>query len=700
MFLRLLLALCALTLASPAAWANPVRTERTTAWLISEDNALVPGTTQWLAVRLELKQGWHTYWLNPGDTGEALQLGWTMPQGLATGAIAWPFPRSIPVGPLANIGYTGEAVFLVPVTTARDVPLGQDIELEAAARWLVCEEICVPEEARLALTLPVAGESAHNPLWRDQFSTARAHLPRAEPVRAEYRKTGARLSIQIHEESFKRQIIDSAHFFPFDDGVVRYAQPQRLSFHEAGATLELAAAKAFALAPDASLQGVLVVEDKNGSQRAYTLDAAPAAAATGATLPVSIWTAIGLALLGGLLLNFMPCVLPILALKAVDVAGLAGRSPAIARNAALAYAAGILVSVLALAAAMLILRVGGTLVGWGFQLQSPAVVLLLAYVTFTVGLALSGFIDVGSTLQRFGDRAGQRLGGGSFATGLLAVVLASPCTVPFMATALGFALVAPPSTALVIFLALGVGLAAPALALAAFPASGRLLPRPGPWLPRFKSLMAFPLYATAGWLVSILSVEAGRPGVMAALGGAVLIAFAAWLWRDAPDPARPSRARLLSVALCLATALSLPWILAPVGRALGPARATSATADWSPEAVATLRAQGRSVFVNFTADWCLTCKVNESLVLSTASVQRAFTEQGVHVLTADWTGHDPVIGAALAAYGRAGIPVYVLYPPAGQGEARFLPTLLTKQVVFDALASLNSPSPQRDARAP
>lgn len=695
----LILAGVLLMVGMTGALANPVRSERSAAWLLSEDTALKPGSTQWLAFRLEMAPGWHTYWRNPGDSGAPLMLDWTLPAGLSVGALEWPYPKKVPVGPLTDIGYHGSPTFLVPLEVDPALADGE-LSVSLLARWLICKAICVPEEARLSLVLPVrSGPSSANPLWQDVFREARTRLPVPSPYPVTLARTGNRLSLLLADPALAEGRITRAEFFPDEGGVVRMSQPQRLHLGGEGLRLDLIAVDREAPAPGRSLTGVLVIEEDAGGApltRALTVAAAPSAGPPG--IGIGFWPALGFALLGGLLLNLMPCVLPVLALKAIDIAGRSGQSLAAGRAAALAYGGGVIASMLCLAGLLLALRAGGVLIGWGFQLQEPIVVALLAYVMLVVGLALSGVVTLGTSLQRLGGRLAQGGAPGSFATGVLAVVLASPCTVPFMAAALGFALVAPVPTALAIFAALGIGLALPALAMAALPRSAALLPRPGPWLASFKALMAFPLYATAGWLVSIVGAEAGSPGVLQTLMGGVLIAFALWLIGRRPAAER-SGVRRGGAALGLVAALALAATLPGTpGERAALAPALAGAEPWSPARIRALQAEGRPVFLTFTADWCVTCKVNETVVLPRAAVREAFAAQGVALLVADWTRRDPAITEALAAYGRAGVPLYLLYPPGPGSAPEVLPAILTERAILEAVARLGAGSPEREGK--
>ncbi|WP_208112019.1 protein-disulfide reductase DsbD family protein [Zavarzinia compransoris] len=653
------------------AGAAPVKTENAEAELIAEGVA-VPGGTVTVALRLKARPGWHTYWLNPGDTGLPTTIAWTLPAGAGAGPIQWPLPKALPVGPLMNYGYEGEVWLLTEIAVPAAFA-GESLALAARADWLICAEICVPEGADLSLTVPVGPAPAADPAHVLNFERTRALLPLPLPEPLVASRAGAALEILLPESLQAR----AARFFPAEEDVVVAAEPQPLEGSRLSARLEPR------FAGD-RLRGVLVLESA-GWTRAFTVDAAIAGAAPGPAAPGRVAPpaapAIGLplallfAFVGGLILNLMPCVLPVLSIKVLSLAGHRDG----ARGQGLAYTAGVLVCFLALAGGLIALRAGGEAIGWGFQLQSPVVIGLLAYLFFGLGLWMLDIVSFGNRLMGAGEGLTRRGGlAGSFGTGLLAAVVATPCTAPFMGAALGFALTRPAAEALAIFLVLGLGLSAPFLLVSFVPALGRLLPRPGGWMVRLKKILAFPLFGSAVWLLWVLSVQTGAVAVATAGSGLLLIAFAAFVLREFGGIG----GRLVALAALLgafATAV-LPGSPAP-----GAAPAAAGAEAYSAGRLAELRAAGTPVFVNLTAAWCITCLVNEQVALDRPAVKKALAETGTVYMVGDWTNRDPDITRLLTENGRSGVPLYLLYP-AGGGAPQLLPQLLTEGLVVETLA--------------
>jgi thiol:disulfide interchange protein DsbD len=672
LFLSLLGALALAAMVPLRAAQAAVKTENATVELVA-DRAAVPGGTVTLALRLVAKPGWHTYWQNPGDTGLPTTIAWTLPEGVTAGPIQWPFPSALPVGPFVNYGYEGEVWLLTEITVPPGFA-GATLALKARADWLICEQICVPEGADLDLAVPVlapgtAAEPDSRVALGFERSRAALPLPLAAPVIAS--RAGDRLELLLPGDLK----VTSARFFPFADDVVIAAEPQPF----ADGRLEVAIEKTF---KGDRLAGIIVVES-DGWRRAYIVDQA-LSVATGAALAAEPAAAIGLplallfAFLGGIILNLMPCVLPVLSIKAMAFAG--RDNPAAVRADGLAYTAGVLVCFGVLAALLISLRAGGELVGWGFQLQSPLVVGLLTYLFFVLGLWMLDVVALGGGIAGLGDGLARRGGiAGSFGTGLLAAVVATPCTAPFMGAALGFALVQPPAAALAIFISLGLGMALPFLILSFVPALARRLPKPGLWMVRLKKLLAFPLFGSAVWLLWVLSVQAGPMAVATAGAGLVLLAFGAFMAREfAGHGGRLTALAAVIVAIGLAAL--------PSPRSGGDGLAAQAGAEaYSPERLAELRAQGRAVFVNLTAAWCITCLVNEQVALDRPAVTRALSDGKITYLLGDWTNRDPAITRLLTEHGRSGVPLYLFYPQGG-GAPRVLPQLLTEGLVLEALA--------------
>jgi thiol:disulfide interchange protein len=663
-----------------AGESAPVRSSRATVTLVSDTDAVRAGQPMRLGLRMRLAPGWHTYWRNPGDAGVPPELTLTLPAGAAAGDLQWPTPVRLPEGPLMTYGYTGEVLLPVAVTPGPD-----PLHVEASAIWLVCEKICVPEEGRFTLDLPpgAPAPSAQAPL----FTAADARMPRPSPFPATVAPDG---TLTLRGAGLSAATVRDAWFFPGSDGAVENAAPQRLAAGDGEVSLLLKPGQA--VAASAGLAGTMVLRDPGGQETyldvaaqpgaapAATLAAAPAAALAAAPLTQTLL----LALLGGLLLNLMPCVFPVLAMKAMALARMSGAALGEVRRHALSYTAGVIMSFGALGGALLALRAAGGVTGWGFQFQSPAFVAAMAWVLFAVGLNLSGVFQVGGRLAGAGQGLASRGGhAGSFATGALAVLVATPCTAPFMGAAIAAALAAPAAVTVLVFLAMGLGLAAPYAVLALLPGAARLLPRPGAWMDVLRGVLAFPMYAAAAWLVWVISQQAGPDGVLTVLGGLLLVGFAAWCY----GLAQASAGRWLGRGAALA-AVALAAALLPGLSAAPAAQAEAAPAEgiepYTPARLASLRADGRPVFVNMTAAWCVSCLVNERVALAPSAVRDAFATHRVAYLKGDWTRGDPAITAFLREHGRDGVPLYVYYP-AGSGTPTVLPQILTEAAVLEQL---------------
>lgn len=672
-----LLALILLTGSMGWAASSLVTTPHLRAELVSEASSVEAGRPFWVALRFTLQPGWHIYWKNPGDSGEAPRIRWQLPYGISAGDIQWPPPERLPVGPLMNFGYSGEA--WLPVLITPPVRLdAATVSLRASATWLVCKEDCIPERGEFALTLPV-GVSAPSPLVA-AFEELRGRMPRALSG-ADW--TGEAGTLRLRLTGLEAAGLREAFFFPETYGVLEHAALQPLSREGRVPVLTLTRGEV-GPEPTGVLRGVLVAT-RDGQAglvtEAWTVLAVPASAASTTS---GLILALVMALGGGLLLNLMPCVFPVLALKALYLVQHASADPVHTRVSGLAFTAGVLSSFLVLAAVLLVLRAGGEAVGWGFQLQLPAFVAGLAWLMLALGLWLSGVWSLGGAWMGLGQNLAARGGhGGAFFTGVLAVVVATPCTAPFMGAALGYALAQPASIALAVFLTLGLGMALPWLAVALFPALGRRLPRPGPWMERFKQLMAFPLYATAAWLVWVLAQQTDAQGLALALAGLIGVGLLAWLMGQ-------GRGRLI-----LAAALAGGVLLVGLAREIEPGAATESAAvsshweAYDEARLAQLRAQGHPVLVNFTAAWCITCQVNERIALDTPAARQAMAQAGVARMKADWTRHDPAITRILEAHERSGVPLYLLYP-AGGGAPEVLPAVLTEALVLARLDALGA----------
>jgi len=605
------------------------------------------------------------------NQGAAATQGLTPPplEGVRIGPVDWPTPRRLAEGPLMTYAYTGEVLLPVTVTVpATEGPL----TLQAHATWLVCKDICVPEEAVFRLDLPATPAP---PAIEAALFVAHDHaVPRPSPWEARIAPDG---TLSVLGSEIGSATVADAWFIPATPGLIQDDAAQPLSVRPGVLTLALNPGTGFRTG--AGFEGILSVRDRSGQQTDLIVKAQPGAAAD--FLPLAHMLAF--AFLGGLILNLMPCVFPVLAMKAVKLT-----SSTVAERAAghaVAYTAGVLGTFVALALALLAARAAGGAAGWGFQFQSPVFVAGMAWLLFAVGLNLSGVFQVGGGLARAGSGLARREGyAGSFFTGLLAVLVATPCTAPFMGVAIAAGLAAPPAITMLVFLVMGLGLAAPYVALATLPGVVRFAPRPGAWMDVLKQALAFPMYGAAVWLLWVVAQETGAAGVLATAVGFVLLGFAGWVlgltqWGEA-------RSRRVGQALAAVAVLVSLALLPAIGMTSfgGPAQTEAGVEPFTPARLSALRDAGQPVFVNMTAAWCVTCLVNERLAISTTRVRQAFTERNIAYLKGDWTRQDPAITAYLRQNGRDGVPLYVYYPPNGAAPV-ILPQILTEGTVLAAL---------------
>jgi thiol:disulfide interchange protein DsbD len=724
-------------LAAAAAHSLPgptVATANVKSRLVSEASTIGPGQTVWVALEFNIRDGWHTYWRNPGDSGQATSIAWTLPPGFTAGDIVWPTPHRFDLPPLVNYGYTKHVMHLVPLTAPADLKSGAPVTLAAKVSYLVCSDVCIPEDVNLALTVPTsASAGAADPADAALFTAARSELPVAAPAATSASVKDGSLVITLGPAwGATLSQIQSLTFFPLNEGTIEYAAPQILT--RSPDALQLAMKVGDEPPKTGIVAGVLVATERSGNATvsvpieiaaslavtsvsaigtgAASSTAAGSAAARSATAgPTSsavdaakttdaaprppLASLLLLAILGGLVLNLMPCVFPVLSIKAIGLVEQAKKHPAAVRTKGVAFAAGVIASMLALAAVLLALRAGGEEIGWGFQLQSPLFVTLMVYLLLAVGLNLSGVFEVGGSLAGVGDGLTQ---GDSyraaFFTGVLTTLVATPCTAPFMAAAVGAALTQSPALALAIFAALGLGLSLPYLLLSFAPWMRRALPKPGAWMDTLKQVFAFPMYASAAWLLWVLAQQTSPLGLGAALAGAILVALAAWAYQKSKSSSTPGRVTALVTALAAAVlAVFLPLRYSGVALAT-PGIISAAAPDaagWIPydaQKVAELSASGKPLLVNFTASWCLTCLVNERNAFADPAVRDVFRDKGVTLMKGDWTNRDPQITKALTAFGRAGVPLYVVYnAKAGSSGPLVLPQLLTAGIVRDAFAN-------------
>jgi thiol:disulfide interchange protein DsbD len=701
-------------------------------------NFLQQGHNQ-AGVYFQLEPGWHIYWKNPGDAGEPPHLRWTLPDGVTAGPLQFPAPKRLPLGPLMDYGYENEVLFPMALDVAKGARPGA-ATLRAHVDWLVCRGSCIPGKADLeAISYLIVADpkgTSYFPPDVGAWVKFQHSLPIPLPtnIKAVFQPTptGFRLTVETGQRE------SAAAFFPADEEILDNPAPQKLTPTPNGLILDLKKDASLTVAPK-QLKGVLELSGGRNYEIVALLPGATAASATasessnekiaGANAPddsagqmfglnpvplnqansisapsnaagslsaspatMAFWRTLlrvsGLAFLGGLLLNLMPCVFPVLFLKGLALVNSGNEERAKLRMHGLVYTAGILASFWALVGLLLVLRTAGATLGWGFQFQSPVFLSLMAGLLFFLGLSLAGQFEIGLTLTSAGGSLAQKQGfTGSFFTGVLAVVVATPCTAPFMGAAIGYALSASTAVTFTVFTMLALGLAAPYVALTLQPTWTRWLPRPGAWMEVLRQAVAVPIFATVIWLAWVLAGAYGAGMLLALLTSFLLLAIAGWFlgrW-----PARRWASVVAGLILLGVMALAVfaqRWMIA-APETLSPPEAQGQWQPWSAEAVSRYQAQGRPVFVDFTASWCLSCQVNERVALNQTEVKQAFQSAHVALLRADWTRHDEAITQALTTLGRSGVPAYALYAPS-EKSPRLLPEVLTPGIVVDALNKL------------
>lgn len=669
MFVTALLALLAVPVAAQEIGAGP----HVAITLDAETRTPAAGQNVTLAFVSKPNKGWHGYWKNPGDAGVETKLTWTLPEGVTAGALRYPVPERLLIAGLMNYVYAEPFAQLVDLTIPAGLAPGTRLPIKVTMDYLVCtEEVCVPETQDFSTELTV-GDGAVSAAKRAAYDGYRRAIPRPLNAGATWSVTdGAfQLVVPFPGGAAARE----GYFYPLTNGAIDYAAPQLVS--RRGDLLVVETKAAGGKGVSGPVEGVLSLRGAGGfvvTAQQGAAAAMPAGEAEGAGWATALW-AFGGAVLGGLLLNIMPCVFPILSLKALSLAR-AGGTETQARSEALAYTAGVVLVCVALGAVLLGLRAAGASAGWAFQLQDPRVIGLLLLLTIAIALNLAGLFEVAT--PGVVNRMAAEGSGGAFATGALAAFIATPCTGPFMGAALGAALLLPAAGALAVFAGLGLGLALPFLLLGFVPALRRLLPRPGAWMETFRHLMAVPMFATALALAWVLGRQAGVGGMTLGLAAALLLGCALW-WAGRRQARGAERAWLPALPV-IALALVTAGLVRQAPAEAKGAEAVAGAEPFSEERLAVLAKEGRPVFAYFTADWCLTCKVNEKAVIETAAVKDALEAKNVAVLVGDWTDGDPALGRFIEQHNRAGVPLYLWYRPGG-GAPEVLPQLLTQDML-------------------
>ena len=697
-----------------AAGHHPVE-----ARLLADVEAVVPGRPLRLGVELRMEEGWHTYWRFSGAAGLPTEVDWRMPPGFAAAPLQWPLPaRYSEEGGLTVYGYAGEVLLIAPVTPPPLLPADSTVSFAAGVSWLVCREVCIPGEATVTLDLPVdsnrvtrANQEIFGPFAAQVPQPLAADLRRDHLVRRSSAGMRVDLAVAMRRQGPgpEPQVVD---FFPF--GAAAPAVGPAQLFEEDGRVRLRFGVEPLGGQDPGSLQGVVLYRFPGEEEirfgevdldlRAGSRQGGPDfASATGAGFPGSLGFYLLLAVLGGLVLNLMPCVLPVISLKVLGLVAQAGEERRRTRHLGLAFAAGIVATFLVLAALVVLLKRGGEQIGWGFQFQYPGFVAAMAALVFVLGLSLFGVFSVrlpgtGAGLQAAAGRQGLA---GSFLNGVLATILATPCSAPFLGTALGFAFSQPGALVWAVFAAIGAGMALPYLVLALEPSWMRFLPRPGAWMELFKQLMGFLLMATVLWLLWVLGHQVGLEGVVWTGAFLLCAALACWIlgqWVDLGSSTVRRWAARGAAAAIVAAAYAIFLRPALEQERVPSSPAGEGTLAWQPFSSAGLEElldSGRHVFIDFTAEWCWTCKVNERAVLADPRVRARFAELNVALVKADWTHRDAEITRWLRAFGRSAVPLYVIFPGGGSGEPVVLPEILTTGLLLKKLEETAAAGPRR-----
>jgi len=695
------LALAAATFGGAAYAQASAKSDHAEGTLVFERSAATPGDSFLGALKLDLAEGWHVYWKNPGDSGLPPTAEWTPSPGVTFGDFRFPAPHAIPLATLMNYGYEQQVVLPFQIQIAADAKPGTEAPIGGKIEYLICADICIPEDIELSTTLRIAASPETDADGSAIIVGTLAHIPVALTGKASVERTSTGFRLAAADAGLAGAIgtAKNIRFFP-DGPELSNPAKQIVKTGPEGVSIELTASD-FAKAGDQNPNGIIVLTDGDGSTRAWEIAALPGPApagvadkefinadTSGITPPPAVAAAaplgftdllitLGLAFVGGLVLNLMPCVLPVLTIKAAGLVHTA-HNPKESRAHGLAYLGGVVVCFAAIGGILIVLRAAGEQAGLGFQLQYPPITAFFALVMFAVGLNLLGVFEMGGSLMGVGSGLAERGGtSGAFFTGLLAAFVGAPCVGPFMAPAFATALAQPAPVVMAVFVVVGIGLAAPFVLLSFTPAFAKVLPKPGRWMETFRQVLAFPMFITVLWLLWVLAGQSGPDGIIAVLAGGIALGFGIWLAKKiGQGTAGRIVASLVILAAFVVPSVSTTWLKAEASTEI------SANA-WSPEKVAELQAEGRVIFVDFTARWCVTCQFNKT-ALHDASVARAFTDLNVAFLEADWTNKDKVIASELAKHGAAGVPLYLVYPASGAAPQK-LDQILTPGMIETAV---------------
>ena len=666
--IKLFLIFCVSLIPTISLADNIVEVSDSTIELLTESNLIEPGDELLVGFKFSLSPGWHTYWVNPGDAGEGASIKWNLPRDVKASKILWPGPERIPVEPLMTFGYEDEVVLLTKIYTSKntDIPL----TLNALVSWYTCKEICIPQEAEVSIPIKLGfkSPSSSNKLLKQTLE----NVP--TPFKGTYRVQSLDDSYIIQGQFEDNKQYDSIYFFPRFYGLTDYVESQLYEKNKDSFSLQVQPSRL--KIEHESFEGVLATE-KDGRLSYFEIN--HSLSSDNSSQEFSVLTLIIFAFFGGLILNVMPCVFPILSIKILRFVEQSENSSYKTFKQGCLFSVGVIVSFLLIAALLISLKSGGESIGWGYQLQSPIVVSLLFYLFIVMGYIFMSNIIIGSSLARLSlisSSKGDSLE--SFLTGVLAVIVASPCTAPFMGSAIGFALLQPSFYSILIFLGLGIGFSLPYLVLSAKPSLLSFLPKPGQWMETFKQFMAFPMWASALWLLWVLSGQVDSQEIIQVLLGALIITIGLWLLEK-----NKSESNWVKWMIRLPFVLLLIFALWLVPTTYSDSDETQDQLAYTPQLLEDLREENNLVFLNFTADWCITCKVNEAVALKTSEVSKVLAEKNITYLEADWTRKDPIISETLEQYGRTGLPLYLLFP--SEGDPLILSEILTEDILLSYL---------------
>ncbi len=672
--------------------------------LISEVKTVQPGASFWVALRLQMNDGWHTYWRNPGDAGLETTIKWSLPEDFSAGEINWPHPSRISEPPLMAYGYHDTIYLLSEISIKQNVKTGQVVFLKASVNWLECADVCIPGNANLKVRLEIKDAPMEiNERYTETFAEARARLPiPSEGWNLQAAVDENRLVIQAVAPEWLKHNLGEIQFFPYKASFINNVAEQKVTKQDNQFQMDVELAKMDPQIPD-TVKGVLLSESGwrgPGSERAMEiiipLSEDISAINTLSSELSNIWLALLFSFIGGIILNLMPCVLPVLSIKIMGFVNQAHEKHSKSWQHGVVFTLGVLVSFWILAGIILILKAGGTQLGWGFQLQSPVFLIILSAFMFLFGLSMFGVFEIGTSMTTIGGKTQGRNGlAGSFLSGVTATIVATPCTAPFMGPALGFALTQPAYVSLLVFTFIGLGMSAPYVLLTSIPALLKFVPKPGRWMETMKQFMGFLLVATVIWLLWVLGIQAGSNVVALVLFVLLVTSIGAWIYGRWGHLAMPKKTRVVSTVIAAILIISANAYAVVNVDTYAVNTTHTATAgegiEWKPyfeEAVEQAKKSGNPVFIDFTAAWCLSCQVNEQIAFSSEEVQNRFRELNIQSFKADWTSHDEKITRALAKYGRNSVPLYVLHSGNYNDEPRILPEIITPGIILDALKSL------------